>query len=354
METNLLLFLNKLNDLRNFINGILLQERLLAFDQRQIAESEYRTLLSTLQQHVSKTKAEKRRFDYNTSIVSLYGSFEQYVESLIQIYITNINTIIPHYNELPDPIIKNNIELSYALMKRAEHSLYRGSVTVPQIVANLHSCMNAPDNYNLTPDVFSHHTANFKADVIEDSLCRIGINNTQSQFAKSSIFANYLKEAFPDRDISTIREQEYLYILNDLALRRNDVAHGIISDILSNQILLDYVKFFEAYGRTLHELILSRTLQFSVHYNGKPLGTPTDVYKDGTVICIFLENIALKVGDWLVACNPNNPNCIYLGGEIEEIQIDGAPVPEIVPHERTEYGIKIPFRVKRNYNVYLI
>jgi len=143
--------------------------------------------------------------------------------------------------------------------------------------------------------------------------------------------------------------------LDDLAERRNEVAHGNISDdILSNEWLIEYIEFFEAYGPALYEVTMSEALQYDTKYRGIELGQPIKIYKN-YIVCISIKNIPIpiKVGDILVA-KTTNKLLPFIAGDIQEIQIDKIPYKEISSNTSADIAMKITFKAKQNQSFFLI
>jgi hypothetical protein len=345
MKSALLAFTKNLEDLRYYIQSLEMEAELLSKRVYSADPTEQESVLVQLQNHLFRS-TNKRRFDYNSVIVSLYGFLEQYVEELLREYAVAINAIIPTYEELPEKVVKRHIELSYNLITRIEQERYKVVATTKQIIANLHSCMAEKGPYKINAEAFSLHTANFRMGVIEQAFANFGIEKLPIKIKESQAFVDYLFTIDPTRDPNSVTPQEAFFYLEDLADRRNDVAHGVAPDmLLSNKILLDYVTFFEAYGQSLYDAIRRETLPHVIKYQSPILlGSAIAVYNNN-IVCVCLNNIAIRVGDMLIAQTPEN---VYYDGAIEEIQVDNVSLQEVPPSESVNVGMKVPFKAKRN------
>jgi len=256
MKASLQSFLGGLADLRHYIQGLDIEAELLSTTVESDTPSPAESILLRLQAHVSRAISQRRVFSYNSIIISLYGFFEQFVESLLRAYVNHLNEIVPQYSQLPVSITQNHTELSFELFKRIKQSRYRGVLTENQIISNLHTCVNNEDKYQINAEAFIHHTANFRTEVIQESFTRVGVENVSKRILECTLFTDYLKTVNPDRDVTNIKAAEAFFFLDDLAERRNEVAHGAPSEILNNSILLDYyITFFETYGPALYEAV---------------------------------------------------------------------------------------------------
>ena len=101
-------FQERLAELRDYIEGINLATKLSAPEEDMPPElSSWKPLLE-YRDHTLRQRRNQRRFEYNSVIVSLYGGFEQFVETLIEFYISDLNMIVPKYEKLPESITKNH------------------------------------------------------------------------------------------------------------------------------------------------------------------------------------------------------------------------------------------------------
>jgi len=350
MEANLLTFREQLVDLKHYIQGIELEKQLLSTKANNDS-------LLKFQAHFAGFAAQKRRFDYNSIIVSFYGFFEQFIECMIRDYVKTLNTLIPKYKKLPAAIDKNHIDLSFKLIALVEQPRYKGHLTTTEIISNLNRCLNESNHYQINAEAFVYHTANFRAGVITESFARLGIDNISSRILNSTTLITYLQTEYPDLDLAiTQQEEKAFYYLNDLTERRNEVAHGTLPDagIPSNNIFLEYIKFFEVYSQALHEVLENEVLHYKVKYHGIELAQPKKVWAEGKVICISLKEITIKVGDLLIA-KPVKKSLPYRAGAIKEIQVNRKKYDEwLASSEETIICMQVDYKAKDNQTFFLI
>lgn len=353
MKASLLIFESELDDLQHYIQELELESKLLSSHINETAPMIHELFLLQLQDHMSFSTIIKRRvFNYNCIIVTLYGYLEQFIESMLKAYVNHLNKIVPKYMELPSRITKHQIELSFRLLNRIDQTRYRGAITPELLISNLYSCVTNSDKYQVNAEAFTHHRANFRIDTIQESFSRVGISNISEKIKMNTKFSTYLIEQFPGRKIANIRSKEIFFYLNDLAERRNDVAHGTPSeDILNNKYLSEYINFFSIFGLALYDIVRNEAIQFELTYQGIELGSPICVLEKGEVVCIASINSKLRIGDLLIAKtkDKNNP---YLMGEILELQIQNNKVLEAGPG--CDVGIQVPFKAKRNHSFFVI
>ena len=157
-----------------------------------------------------------------------------------------------------------------------------------KIIAKLHACFNTPNQYQLNVEAFAQHTANFRQAIVNDTFAQCGIKGIRQSLKQAEPFAFFLRDEDFERDINTYlgKEDEVVFSrLNDLASRRNDVAHGTpVDNILSRDILRTYVAFVEAYADGLSLVVYERTLP-SMLKQAILLGSPISVI-DNRIVCV--------------------------------------------------------------------
>jgi hypothetical protein len=341
-----------ITDLRWHIAAIEIEWNLFAASTATAPCSPRDALAAQLTKHIGRGVA-KRRFDYNSIIISLYGLLEQFIESLIRSYAAGLNGIVPRYLELPAAIKNAHVELSFALLSRAEQSRFRGAVTPDEVVANLHSCLSNKKRYHINADAFCLHGTNFRTEAVDEIFGKIGVGGISRRLHLFPSFNSYLAEEFPNRDIQNITAEEKYFYLSDLAERRNEVAHGSPSDdLLSNELLLAYVKFIEAFCNALYEVATTHFMEVLVRHKAQPLGTPLVVFNHN-IICLEVSGVIIAVGDTLIATT-GRADCPVYSGEILELQVENVAFQMVDAKEAVKVGVKVPFRCKKTYQLSLL
>jgi len=345
MKASLDSFITELDDLQHHIETFNLEARLLAVTEHS------ESLLLQYQKQVQKYNTKKRQFNYTSIIISLYSSLELFVRSLTKGYLNSLNEIVPHYIDLPETIRKNHLDLSCKQMERIKNLDELESITARnQIIFNLNSCISNEGSYHLNTEAFIQNTANFRSSVIIQLFESVGVKNVLTYLVNDLVFIDQLKTIDPDVDdwhkVSAENFQTLTFFrLDDLVERRNAVAHGNSDGILPlpNEILIEYIAYFRAYGYALYNIIYSATLPYLAKKAIK-LGNPTRIFQDGHVFNIEVnKNIVLAIGDMIIA-KPVEDKFLYLAGEIQDIQLN----------EGEKVGIKVPFKAKKNQTIYII
>lgn len=342
-------FHKEIIDLRNLINFYNLESKLNdTFNNTSSSKEEL--LINELSESMKKFRLSKLQFNYNTIIISLYGSFERFIENCLIMYVDKLNRIYNLYNNLPAPIIKNHLALSMTLLSKIEQPKYSGALTKEEVIKNLHSCIDTNEGYQLNKDAFALHTANFRLQVIDESFSHIGIGQISNKIMKVETFRDYSRNKLGLNENTKLMANESFQIINNLAEYRNYVAHGINSEIITNEILLDYLEFFEKYSASLIEILNKDLAYKELGLNSIELGEITDLYKEGKVICFKTNCQKVKQGDYLIGKNKSS----IIKTLIKKIKLDNVEITSIEDDKNYEIGVEIQDVFKKNFKLYLL
>lgn len=338
-------FISELNSLKELVSFFNYEHELLKKDD---AGNE---LLVQYKREFLDFYSKKRIFNYNSIIISLYGYFEKFIENVLVEYIDKVGNIFTKYNKLPEAIYKHHLALSMTLLEKVQNPKYSGPLTKEIVIHNLHKCINLNENYQLNKEAFSQHSANFRLHVIDDVFNRIGISGLSSQVKKHSPFYDYIKSKYEIENIDDLSNDDIYIILNDLAERRNEVAHGVPSQILSNDILLNYIEYFDILGATLINVVEKDLDRLQIKENGNCLGELTACYNNGYVVCFNCKFRRLEKGDYIFSFN--NQNYIEKA-QILNIRLDDVDVPFTDETKEYEIGLLLDKPFKKNHKLYIL
>lgn len=340
-------FHSQLDDLRKLIDFFDTENKLLS-KLKLTDDTPEILLLSSLSGKLKSFNTVKRTFNYNSIIISLYGYFEKFIEDLLVTYIDRLQSLNFKYKDLPDAIQKSHYKLSLTFLEKVEKTGYSGSITKEEIIKNLHTCINLNGDYQLNKDAYAQHSSNFRLQVIDESFSHIGVQKISDQTLKVHSFVNYIKEQYEIGLEGNVSIEQAYTILNDLAERRNDVAHGVPNEILSNEILLEYIKYFQFYSEALVQVLLSHFYKIEAEVKGDLLGQITNVFQDGNVVCIFSNKQSIKVDDELIGKNSSQ----VIKAKILSIKLDDNSITEVNNDQDYELGLLLDSKFKDNFQVY--
>ena len=135
-------------------------------------------------------------------------------------------------------------------------------------------------------------------------------------------------------------------LVEDLATKRNEVAHGAVSEVLANSVLAPYVSATEGFGLALCDELQLVSAISGARY-GNVLGSPLQLF-DRHIVCLRICNATVHVGDYLLAETADSSEPYRLG-EILEIQKDHASVEGLAAPPDVEAGFRMSCRFKENH-----
>ncbi|MCX9131472.1 MAE_28990/MAE_18760 family HEPN-like nuclease [Aeromonas veronii] len=221
-----------------------------------------------------KPDARKNRsqYLYNLTIISLYGLFEQFIESQIEIFAKKIAIVVKKYSLLPQKMQAVHSDLTLKYAQRNLEDRY-----IPQhdkiknhnsLIISLYKTLESNhDDFSLFEKVYSSHTANFRYDLITSLFNNIGIerviDKTLGIDSCKNHYINYfgLDDSAEHAEIANKLSEEIL----DLVQRRNRIAHGEIEDdLLSFDLLSDKCIFFDFLCKGISD-ITEQSMQYYLY-----------------------------------------------------------------------------------------
>lgn len=338
------------NEILTFIESSEIQEKFLV-DYRRLMEESTEISPEILKENSEKLVwkfngfTNKKVFEYNTVIISLYGYFENFLETLIQAYIINLQVFIKEFEDMPDVIKSNHTTLSAQLIQNLKLPKYMDITTEDEIVENMASCMKKA-TFKIKTLAYTYHTSNFRSNSINEFFSKVGIENVSAQILKCYRFKKYLDENEIDNSIA-------FEVLDDLARRRNEIAHGSVSTILQKGLLKSYVEYMDLYCEALIEVLNKSIYQVRLEKEAglKNLQKPLHVYNN-SIICFSLNNVSLQKGDIIVASDSNGE--IRGFGEITSIKVDTEFKEDIHTKDELDVGLQVSFYAKPTFNYHLV
>ncbi|MCE0536976.1 hypothetical protein LWF15_15850 [Kineosporia rhizophila] len=282
---------------------------------------------------VSTTDVQK--FVYSGTIVLLYAAFEQFVEGLMQETVQKIATYCKSYKELPETLRRHHQLLTLEVLNAMESGRYHGPLNGKDLIAGLSHELGELSPVRVNHQVYSHHTANFRFETVRSLFNRAGID--LSSLEQDPIYIAAVKEVFPD-------ENNPFFAIDDLAERRNAVAHGGTVELLAPELLLAYIRVVEAFAGALYSKSASVVAEYVAQTLGRDLGVPDRVFRN-SIAGYYNVSSALEKGD--VICIVSDGGKASVCCEILELQSKDTSIT--AAYEGSEVGVKLSLRVtKRN------
>lgn len=295
-----------------------------------------------------------RVFEYNCYIISLYGYFEQFIESLLAEYINTLSTYHLVYDELPIEIKQNNIKKNTDLLNNLELPKYKG-IEATSVIETLHdNTINKSTKINTV--AFGHHSSNFRINSISEYFKTIGVKNLGKAVSVYEPLKTQLLDTFGDYsnlELTTIYE-----VIDELVERRNFVAHGIIGDdILNTNRVVDictFIKIFsESLNSYLNNLLLKRLLNENVKTDNKNFQQLNMIsIFNNSILCINSNNLDISVGSKIIIKSENIPE--YQEATIKSIQVEGTEISSVNSEQSVDIGVALDKRIKDTNSFYFL
>lgn len=295
-------------------------------------ESEFR---SFFEESVSGSFVRMKIYSYKSSIISLYGYLERFIEDVIVEYLKKISEVCPCHEKLPSSIKKNHLNLSMDLINKIQKTKgWSGSdrkAKLSSAVGNMNKFLSEQGVLSINYAAFVSHTSNFRYDSIHEIFTKIGIESISKQSLIDKELINAICErngAERDSCVKTL-VSHLTTELDDLAHRRNEVAHGVrIDDIDSIELTISRINFIKSYVKAISSVIEKSISEYIFLVSEKHLiGHPDRIFTGINVVGFegVGKNLdpsvsySFKVGDMLFALNEiSKEKCIY--GKIKSLK----------------------------------
>lgn len=349
-------FVKRILALRNFLESQKLQGNLLAMKLEGLGEGAavLTDVVRRLQSHSLANRVDRAVLDYKSAIISLYGALESLAEGLAVEFVSFLNNTVPRFNALPEVIKENHSRLSAELLlelKKTEK--YSGTVTEEQIVRSLYACQTTRMRYALNAEAYTRHSSNFRIGSLMELFRQVGITNLSQRLRLDSKFSEHYQRANPVRNYEHLSDEQVFEFLDDLASRRNDIAHGAEdpNDILSNELLAEMLDKLEVFGEVLCDIVECSKLPFICDHRAVALPKAIKVFNN-TIVCFELEQLAVQRGDYLLCANDRNE---YHVGEILEIRVDDRSFGRLsIETNPIKVALRVGCRVKESYRFFFL
>ena len=298
-----------------------------------------------------------RKFTYTNSIISLYGYLERFLEEVTAEFIRKLNSSDITYANLPGDIRRSHLNQSIELIKKIQrtksHTLTEKNNKLATVLENTHGCVAGFHDYRLNEEAYSIHSMNFRFDTIHAYFCKIGLSGVP----RMAVREIELKDAIARKHAIDNTVEERLLIslltteLDDLAQRRNEIAHGSydgglesIELIIERAICL--AEFGKSVGKVLtdyfHEIVFGSSSKFCL---GLPVRTFNKInvfgFTEDAFSCKDIRR-SISVGDTVFAWNVGSSDKLKYG-KIISIVKDGYSTRTLVVPSDTEFAIKVDF-----------
>ncbi len=298
--------------------------------------------------HLKSSKINRRVQTYVTGIILLYGLFEQYVEEILMAYLEELDFTIGSFNDMPEKIKQSHTKLSAQLLMNRELDKYRERCNEKAIIERMHSCLN-DGPFQLNVLAFIDHSSNFRIESLNRFFEPAGIPGMSTRIKQTTAFENYSARKFQNQKINNLSDKIVFADLDDLAWRRNVVAHGWTDETLSIELMKERTDFIRVLGESIYEVLRQSALEHIVKHRCYILPKPLKVFNN-SIVCFHLESGSIKKGAPIIAYRSNGT---YLEGKITEIEVNHISQVEVIAPPSIDIACVVDFKAKSNYDYFL-
>ncbi|MEO0043150.1 MAG: hypothetical protein RL329_2598, partial [Bacteroidota bacterium] len=295
---------------------------------------------------------DKKIFEYNSIIISLYGMLERYVERFVKEYLELLSSVVPNYEKLDEKLKEKHFELSIKLIgsiTSREHAKYQ-HLTKESVLQQLHGCIENIAHYKINTDAFVLLSGNLKHPKIVELFTPINLN-VNAALQKNEPFVAFLKEIHEGKSISNLKPDTLYFKINDLVDRRNEIAHGSSrsDNILSINELRSYIIFLEKYIRALFKVLQEKYIQQESIHQFEKIKVIKGVWNQ-EILGFEIENATIVIGDRIIVHTAEDN---FMDKKILDIQIDNISYSKIEITTKTNVAIKIAPILKLNQSFFI-
>lgn len=209
-----------------------------------------------------------RRHAYCFCIISIYGSHERFIRDICSDTSSTICKIYSSYSELPERLRTLHERLSIERAKDILDGRLSDYIEFQQALSNLHSCFFG--SMTINNEVFSMSTANYRSSIVQEVIGRLDIklDSADGEISLRSIIETELNGFY-----SSIAN-----VIDDLARRRNEIAHGSDFDLLDLRTLGSILKAVYGYDCWVYREVAKSLLKKLVLKNAVEIGCVSKTY----------------------------------------------------------------------------
>lgn len=342
-------------------------DKLRRFLQASDAEDElFATLLARPEAERIETEAflapiqanstTKRRQNYVSSIIVLYGALERYIEEAVAEYAETLVKIYREFTKLPESLRERHTMLTIDYLASLKDGKVRETEEVSAIVSTLHDCLNGHSPFRLNARAFSLRSSNMKLDRIRQIMGNLEVQLGGRRVVSAPAYALLLENTsgILAKDMQDGEIEGILDHIDELVGLRNDIAHGVanLESIEDSDIVRERAAKLQAFVAAINEILICELLKCRISMNHfKPVEGEVLVFGDN-IACFSWPSGRIAPGDMLVM-QPANRNADLRHGPIGSIQIDNVDQAEVHGRDGLMIGVRVPFKVKPNGTFYV-
>lgn len=207
---------------------------------------------------VLQANTDEKIFDYNSIVISLYGYWEQYIETVIKEYLQELGSLNTSNDEKNKRIANKYKEsLLYLFNKvNTKHPKFR-NLTDTRLINAMYIGLSKKIN-SYIPEAFFQSGGNYNYKETSNCIKRLGFENVDNELRFFPVLKTYyITKGWSEAQIKGAGTEVLYALLDDFVLLRNEVAHGATdgTNILEISELKKYISFLEALANALNDYL---------------------------------------------------------------------------------------------------
>lgn len=354
------MFHKNLDEIESYIRSIEIQKETLIelknFSNSECSKDNFQKIIS-YSDYLEKTLTSP--IQYNAAIISLYGSFEFFIDEIFKKFIELIFLNKNNYDDLPKGILDKHLSKTGEFFMNPQR-FKNYELTNESVIENLYNCINNNQCAKLNEELILYHGGNLRFDQISILMKDFGIKQPLEQIIfndkyidfysnKENLHLSDTKKYIGEIKSSPNFESILFSELNNLISERNKVAHGwIIENRISYSIIKDeIIKFLKLLGSIIEEILFKEYCIFLKKTNKlNGFQKPIQVI-NRTILCINSCESKLKINDYIFAENEKGFHPL----KIINLRINNDDV-SCIEDINIDIGIEVDNNIKDNWRYY--
>lgn len=341
-------FQNRIEQIRSFLKDSEAINALAEITDNDVIESGSDSYVLAHVIQLRTSKLNRRLQVYTSGVIMLYGMLEQYLEDILIDYLEELDLLIDKFNDMPDKIKANHTILSAQLLINRKYDKYRDSCIESEVVRRMYLCLGDGE-FKINSLAFIDHRSNFRIDTLNDLFEQAGVGGMSSLIKNTVPFIEYSSRRFPELNISVSADNVVFEDLNDLAWRRNVVAHGWADDTLSIDLMRERVDFVSILGESIYTALKQKTYPYAVKHKCHSLPDPIAVYGN-SIVCFHLENETISKNSKIIVFRQDGT---YQEAKIERIEVNKVEEQEVIAPPSVDMACKLDIKIKPNCSFFI-
>lgn len=288
--------------------------------------------------------ATLHRLGYQVAMVFGYAAFERYIRDLIVLVSRVMSMVCTRYSDLPEGVRDNHLRLTLKVAALATERSTYNEPAVASMLSRLLGCLDGSQPYALNDEVFADHPANFRTTVLRDALRRVGVEVAEERTTPSL-------SALLDGELNGLYARPSS-VIDDLAQRRNEAAHGDESELLGRPTLRAVIKFVRGYADALAHDAFEHLAHVVVTRAGKEIGQVEHTWRNrqtgARTVCSVLPAMTLLTSQRILIAGSGIRLATIQSIELEHVGLDAAGPSEL------SHGVDLGVAVHDGERLYAI